>query len=100
MPPTLARGPDGSAVRPVGMWEPCTYALDRAPTALDAAPVQGSGFIAEHAGDADAREGEIVGNAEDDLDAAAASVPPSLPMLWNYCWTYLLLACHAAARAV
>jgi hypothetical protein len=47
------------------MWEPCTHVLDRAPAALDAAPVQGPGFIGEHARDANAREGEIAGKAED-----------------------------------
>jgi hypothetical protein len=46
------------------MWEPCTHALDRAPAALDAAPIQGSCFINEHTRDTDAREGEIAGGSK------------------------------------
>jgi arylsulfatase A-like enzyme len=45
-------------------WEPFTHALDRVPTALDAAPIQSPGFIAEQPRDADACEGEIASGSE------------------------------------
>jgi len=64
-PAALARGPDGSALRSVGTWEPCAHALDRSPTALDAAPIKGPGFIGEHARDTDAREDKIAGGSEE-----------------------------------